>query len=246
MATKNVLEYVQACLNTMDSDAVDAISDTAEATQVAELLRDVYFELLNRQEWEFLKGPLTLTAAGDTTKPTKFTVPAGLRHLHKVWYNIDESGGLNRRELIFKEPEDFLLLTGGSSASNKLLVTEGSQLQFYVRTDAMPTYYTTFDDETIYCDAYKSSIETSLVSSKISALGVAIPAFTVSDTFVPDLPENMVPLLQATLNATSHLYFKQQASTPDEARVRRQLAQARTRNSKVASRSSYYANQFGR
>ena len=246
MATKNVLQYVQSCLNTMDSDEVDTIADTAEATQIAELLEDVYYELLNRQEWEFLKGPVTLTAAGDITNPTKFTVPAGLRHLHKVWYNIDESGGMNRRELLFVEPEDFLLRTGGSAAAGKLLITEGSQLQFYVRTDRMPTFYTTFDDVTIYCDAYKASIETSLVTSKISAFGVALPAFAVDDEFVPELPENMVPLLQATLNATSHLYFKQQASAPDEARVRRQLAQARTRNSIVASRSTYYANSFGR
>lgn len=246
MATKSVLQYVQACLNTMDSDQVDAISDTAEATQIAELLRDVYDELLNRQEWEFLKGPVTLTAAGDTTKPTKFTIPEGLRHLRKVWYNVDESGGMTRRELIFMEPEDFLLLAGGNASSSKLLVTEGTQLQFYVRTDRMPTYYTTFDDQTIYCDAYKSSIETSLVTSKVSAFGVATPAFEVDNDFVPELPENMVPLLQHTLNATAHLYFKQQSSAPDEARVRRQLAQARARNSIVASRSTYYANQFGR
>lgn len=246
MATKNVLEYVQACLNTMDSDQVDQIADTAEATQVAELLRDVYFELLNRQEWEFLKGPVTLTAAGDLTKPTKFTVPEGLRHLHKLWYNVDESGGLNRRELIYVEPEEFLQRAGGSAATGKLLVTEGEQLQFYVRTDRMPTYYTTFDDQTIYCDAYKETVETSLVSSKISAYGVSVPEFEVSDSFTPELPENMVPLLQHTLNATAHLYFKQQASAPDEARVRRQLSQARSRNSVAASRSTYYANQFGR
>ena len=230
----------------MDSDEVDTIADTSEATQVAELLQDVYYELLNRQEWEFLKGPITLTAAGDVAKPTKFTVPSGLRHLHQVWYNIDEAGGLNRRELAFVEPDEFLRRAGGSAAAGKLLVTEGSQIQFYVRTDRMPTYYTTFDDRTIYCDAYKESIETSLVSSKVSGLGVSLPAFEVADDFIPSLPENMVPLLQHTLNATAHLYFKQQASAPDEARVRRQLAQARTRNSQVASRSSYYANSFGR
>lgn len=230
----------------MDSDEVDTISDTAEATQIAELLSDVYAELLNRQEWEFLKGAVTLTAAGDVDKPTKFTVPAGLRHLHKVWYNIDETGGLNRRELLFIEPEEFLNRASGSAAAGKLLVTEGNQLQFYVRTDRMPSYYTTFDDHTIYLDAYDVAIETSLVSSKISAHGVATPAFAVEDNFVPTLPENMVPLLQATLNATAHLYFKQQASAPDEARVRRQLAQARARNSIVASRNTYYSNQFGR
>lgn len=247
MATKTVLQYVQACLSTMDSDEVDGINETAESMQVANLLADCYDELLNRQEWEFLKGPLTFTAMGDSTQPTGFTIPPGLRHVHNLWYNVDTSGGVTRRELKYVEPERFLLSFGGGSAqSNKLLVTLPNQLQFYVRIDQQPTVYTTFDDKTIYCNAVDQSVEATLVSSKVSALGVRIPAFQVADQFVPDIPEHMVPLLQATLNSVSHLHFKQQASVPDEARVRRQMQQARYRNSKVASRENYYSNAFGR
>lgn len=247
MATKTVLQYVQSCLSTMDSDEVDAINDTAESMQVANLLSDVYFELLNRQEWEFLKGPVTLTAAGDITQPTRFNVPAGLRHLHNLWYNVSTSGGVERRELTFMEPADFLNVLGsGLAATGKTLVTLPSQIQFYVRNDRMPSFWTTFDDQSVWCDAFRTATETSLVSSKVSALGVTIPAFSVTDTFVPTLPENTVPLLQASLNAAAHLYFKQQASAPDEVRVRRQLAQARQRNSVVASRNTYYVNNFGR
>lgn len=247
MATKTILQYVQACLSTMDSDEVDSIGETTEAKQVADLLPDLYDELLNRQEWEFLKGPVTLTAAGDLTSPTKFTVPAGLRHIHNLWYNVDTSGGVTRRELQYLEPVEFLSrFASGSAATGKLLVTLPGQLQFYVRTDKMPQYYTSFDDRTVYCDAHDSGVETSLVSGKVSGYGVAIPAFQLTDTFVPVLPENMVPLLQATLNAVAHSYFKQQVSAPDEARVRRQLAQARRTNSQVASREFYYANNFGR
>lgn len=247
MATKTVLEYVQACLSTMDSDLVDSISETAEASQVANLLSDCYYELLNRQEWAFLKSPVTLTALADVAKPTSFTLPAGVRRLTKVWYNVSTDGGNERRELKWVDPEVFLTTYGGGAeGTNKLLVTEGSQLQFYVRTDKMPTVYTTFDEKRIHCDSYDSTIDTTLVSAKVSAYGVIIPEFDILDGFTPLLPEHMVPLLQATLNATSHLYFKQQVSQPDEARVRRQLAQARTRNQSVSDREHYYANGFGR
>lgn len=246
MATKNVLQYVQSCLSTMESDEVDSIAETAESMQVAELLKDLYYELINRQEWEFLKGAVTLTAAGDTAAPTKFTAPTGLRHLTNLWYNVADSG-VSRRHLQYVEPVEFLdRLGSGDAATGKLLVTHGSQLQFYVRTDRQPTFYTTFDDNVVYCDAYDSTVESTLQTSKVSAWGVVIPDFTVEDGFEPELPEHMIPLLQATLNASAHLYFKQQASAPDEARVRRQLAQARTRNSKIASREYYYANRFGR
>jgi hypothetical protein len=224
----------------MDSDQVDSIADTAEAGQVSELLRDVYFELLNRQEWEFLKGPVTLTAAGDTTKPTKFTVQEGLRHLHNVWYNVASGSDVERRELKWVEPVEFLNSYGsGAAGDGKLLVTDGTQLQFYVRTDRMPSVYTTFDGETVWFDAYDSSVETSLVTSKVSAFGVSIPTFSLTDDFVPVLPNHMVPLLQSTLNSVSHVYLKQQQAG-------RQLAQARSRNQRVSSREYYYANAFGR
>jgi len=247
MATKTVLEYVQACLSTMDSDAVDAISETAEASQIANLLSDCYYELLNRQEWAFLKGPVSLTALGDTTKPTTFTIPSGLRHLTKVWYNVSTDGGMERRELKFIDPETFLsTYVAGAAGADKLLVNEGTQLQFYIRTDRMPSVYTSFDDKRIYCDSIDLSIDTTLVTSKISGYGVVIPVFDIDNGFTPVLPEHMVQLLQSTLNASAHIYFKQQASAPDEARVRRQLAQARTRNQTVTDREHYYANSFGR
>lgn len=244
MPKKTVLEYVQACLSTMDSDQVDAIDEVAESMQVANLLPDLYYELLNRQEWEFLKGPVTLTASSDIAHPTQFTAPAGLRRLHQVWYNVAEDGTLSRRELKFLEPADFLRRAGGGA--NKQLVTDGQQLQYYVATDRHPAFWTTFDDVTVVCDAVKTDVESTLVSSKVSAYGVAFPEFQVTDDFVPVLPEHMVPLLQATLNAASHRYFKQQASLVDESREQRQLSQAQKRNSTLASREDYYHNKFGR
>lgn len=246
MATKNVLQYVQACLSTMDSDNVDSITDTSESMQVAELLQDLYFELLNRQEWSFLHGPQTLTSSADPAFPTSFAIPSGLRHLRNVWYNVHESGGVARRELKYFEPTDFLTRFGsGGPQANKQLVTLPGQIQFYVRNDMMPHYYTSFDGVSLVCDSFDSAVESTLQAVKISAYGVGTPAFTVQDDFVPKLPEHMVPLLQHTLNAASHLYFKQQASSVDEIRVRRQLAQARSRESKL-TREHYYANAFGR
>ncbi len=246
MALKTVLEYTQACLSTMDSDNVDDIADTVEAGQVANLLKDTYYELINRQEWEFLNGPISLVAAVDVADRTRFTVANTLRHLKALWYNVSNSGGTERRKLHYLEPVDFLDRFSGAEGDNKQLVSLGSQLQFYVYTDRMPYFYTTFDDQSVHCEAVDLTIESTLQTQKVSAYGVAIPAFQVTNVFVPTLPEHMIPLLQASLNSAAHLYFKQQESAVDTARERRQLARARMENSKVAARESYYANQFGR
>lgn len=241
---KNVLQYVQACLSTMDSDAVDSIADTEESSQVANLLADVYQEMMTRQDWAFLKGPVTLTAAGDVSSPTKFTIPDTLRYLTMLWYNVDEAGEQNNREIRYVEPEEFLLRTGNSGAG-KQLVSVGTSVKFYVQTDRHPTVYTSFDDKTIYMDSFKQSVNSTLIQSKVTALGFSNPVFVVSDTHVPFLPDHMVPLLQHTLNAAAHLHFKQQASAVDEKRVIRQTAAARRKDSKL-TRKHYYANQYGR
>lgn len=246
MALKTVLSYVQGALSTMDSDNVDGIGETVESVQIATLLQDTYYELLNRQEWEFLKGPISLVSAVSIADPTRFAVANAVRHYLGIWYNISDDTTVERREMRYMEPVEFLRGFSGGAATGKQLVTLESQLQFYVRTDRSPHFYTTFDDVSVHFDAVDSSIESTLQTAKVSAYGLALPSFSVADTFVPELPEHMIPLLQASLNSAAHLYFKQSSSAVDVARERRQLARARMQNSKVASRETYYANKFGR
>lgn len=246
---KTVLEYVQACLNTMDSDQVDAIADTAESMQVAEHLKEVYEELINREDWAFLFGPATLTAAADVTQPTKFTVPETVRFLETIKYDIADAGDeYVGRELKYLEPVDFLnRFSNQPDQTSTQLVTVNSQIKFYVRNDQHPRYFTSFDELTIHCDAFDSSIEATLTSARMSVWACSTPTFTVADGFAPVIPRHMEPLLQSELNRQAHLYFKQQVSTPDEKKASRQLANARRRDSRITRETDeYYTNGFGR
>lgn len=241
MARKTVLNYVQAALNAMDSDLVDSINDTEEALQVANELQDTYYELLNREDWEFLHQPSRLTGAADTSNPTKLLIENEIKRFDYIAYLVDSKA----KTLTYLSPVEFLkrFSAGGT---NRLQVTDGAGVNFYVDTDRNPEYFTSFDDESIVCDAYDSAIESTLQGSKTSCIGVVIPTFSVTDTHVPDIPQHMEPLLQSALNAASFSYFKQSASAKDEQRTLRQLAQARREESKVISHKDYYANKFGR
>lgn len=249
MTIKTVLQYVQGALNIMDSDAVDSITDTEEAGQIALLLQDCYDELIHRQEWDFLNGPVTLSAAVDPTDPTKFVIGEDVGYVKQLWYNIATDGTVNRRKLVYVDPEEFLQrYSNGLPSPNRTLVTieaNGGQIQFYVRNDQPPTHYTSFDDASLHMDSYDSGVETTLVSSKITSYGLTNPQFTIADDFVPMLPEHMVPLMTHTLNAAASITFKQQESAPDEKRVNRQIASARRKESRT-TRNHYYANAFGR
>lgn len=245
---KSVLEYVQACLSVMNSDEVDEINETTESIQVAELLKEVYYELLNREEWPWLHGPITLTAAGDTDNPTQFTIPATVKYIESLAYNVSESTGFVRKELLWLPPSEFALkFATGEGISTKQLVTLGTQVNFYVSDDRWPTWWTTFDDATIVCDAFHSDYQSTLTSNKVSAFGVSIPTFDVTDEFTPDVPLHIEPLLQAELNREAFQYFKQTESVPDERKAQRQLARARREAARAnRDKDDRFSAKYGR
>lgn len=245
---KTVLDYVQNCLSVMDSDNVDQINDTVEAMQVANQLKEVYYELLARQDWPFLRKPLTLVAAADTDNPTQFTIPDAVKIVESLNYNASETGGYVKRDVCYVEPMEFVHRCQASEdATDYQLVTLGDNVRFYVATNRWPSIWTSFDDETVVMDAVHQTYDSTLVSSKLGGYGIVLPTFTVEDDFVPTIPSNMEPLLQAELNRQCFRYFKQVESTADEQKAQRQLARGRREASKSDRPADrYYRNQFGR
>lgn len=241
---KSVLEYVQNCLSVMDSDQVDSIADTEESTQVAELLREVYADLIQRDDWSYLLRPVTLTAAGDVNSPTEFNIPIDVQYIKWIRYDVSDDASYKPDEIEYTQPEEFVRRLA-SGSGNVQLVEAGTSIKFNVRTDSMPSFYTSFDDETIFMDAFDSSVESTLTSSRVTSYGKIIPSFTVSDTFIPDIPVHMQQLLQHELNANATLYFKQTKSPVDESERIIQMAKMRRTQSKL-TRPNYYSFLNGR
>lgn len=246
MAIKDVLGFVQDCLSILDSDEVDSISDTTESLQVATLLSDIYYEFINRQDWQWLKRAVTLDGGGDISQPTKLSLPSGIKRITTIWYNVsDDDDKVENRKLQFRCVEDFLD-AGSAGISGDKLIRQGNEASFYVKTDRPPTFYTVFDDKTIFCDSYQSTVESTLVNAKVSAVGFVIPPFEVRDGFVPDLPEHMVSLLQHSLNSAASIHFNKAPLAIENTMAERQLSQARKDDKSVAKSEGYYSNQFGR
>lgn len=241
---KNVLQYVQYALTTMDSDQVDAIGDTEESMQVAELLREVYYEFINREEWPWLERGLAIVSAGDTSLPTNLSLPANCKVLWDLYYQDDQDSSF--RKLEYLEPKEFVHRFSHKGNTDQLIEPQAG-VACFIGTDANPTCWTSFDDKTVTCDSYKSEIESTLVSSKVKSWGVVVPEFDVTDTFVPTLPLHLEPTLQALLNDAAHAYFKQQDSRPDAERVLRQMGQARRRPASTRDGTDfYYRARYGR
>jgi len=200
MTKRTVLDMTQGILNVMDSDEVSSISDTTEATQVATILRDVYFEIVDDKELPHNNELFTLVSSASVTTPTTMRLPDNINKIYWIKYDIRNEAGDDRDYAVmhYMQPEDFVNYVNTrrstDTASNTEVVTP-SGISLVIDKLAHPQFYTSFDDEYFIFDAYLASLDAWLNSSKTMCYGATRPTFTLDDDFVPDLPENLFNLL---------------------------------------------------
>lgn len=226
-----LLEVVQRTLDAMNHNSVNSISDTIEATQIAKEARNVYYELMDRDDWPHLLKAQPLEAVSDTARPNYLKIPVDVVRIDRIRYEITQSGDTNRTfdEIDFLEPNEFLeyVLQRNSSDSNVTVVTSFGGIPMFVRNDQRPYYWTTFDDDYIVFDSYDSVVDTTMQSSKSIVHCKEIPTWTHSDTFVPDMPDQMFSTFVAEVTAAAFNYWKQGTSVRDETRAARGISRLR-------------------
>lgn len=206
-----LLQIVQKILSDMDSEEVNSISDSVEATQIASVVEDTYFNIIATREIPEHKKLITITSLSDSTKPTHFTYPTYTKEIEKLFYNNSTDGNYNYSEVYYLEPLDFLRKLPTTITSDTVLVTH-DDYKLVITTNKMPKFYTSFDDDFIVMDSYDSSVESILSAAKTRAYGTVYPTFTISDSFVPDLDKTLFPLLLAESKSACFSLFK---SGPD-------------------------------
>jgi len=219
-----LLEIVQSVLNDMDGDEVNSIDDTVESSQVASIVKDTYYAMLDGATWPHLKRMVTFTNA-TTTQPTKVTAPDELKELVELRYDVRKTGETRRKykAMEYLHPDQFLDKTNGrnSDATNVDIIDTDNGMEILIRNDVAPQYWTSFDDEVIFFDAYDSAIDSTISAGKMQALGYISPAWTASDSFTPDLPsEAFTKLLEDSKSAAS-LALKQMPNDKAEQRSRK-------------------------
>jgi len=227
-----LLEIVQRCLDAMNHDSVDSITDTIESRQIAEEARVVYYDLMDRETWKHLIKLIPLEAVEDATRPNFLKIPDNVAHITDVRYETTTTEDPNRifTEITFLEPEDFLDLvyTRRTDESNVMTVPNYDDVPMFILDDQAPTYWTTFDDEYIVFDSYDSDMDASyLDASKSLVRAKVIPTWTESDSFVPDMPDQLFSTYLAEVTASAFTYWKQGTSVKDEQRAARGISRLR-------------------
>lgn len=236
MPKYTLLELTQSILSDMNSDEVNSITDTIESLQVAQIVKDTYYEIITEGDWPHLKTLMQLSASGDNAKPTHMGIPENVQRIETIRYNRKSSTDTNDEyeEVEYLDPEDFLshVMKRLSSESTVETITDYSGVVILVLNDTPPTYWTSFDNENIVFDSYDSGVDTTLQASKSQCIAYREPTFTTSDSFVPDLPSIAFPYLLSEAKSAAFLALKNTANQKEEQRAtrqRRRISQERWR-----------------
>lgn len=242
---QTLLEMTQDILAAMDSDEVNSINDTAEALQVATLIRGVYYEIINSVHPHEIYGLFELEATGSST-PTVMTLPSNVIFLDWVKYNQETTDNPEKqfRDVKFMELSEFLERMYALNEDNDEIETceltdAGSSIDLLYYNDRFPTYYTTYNDSTLIFDAYNLEEESNLVANKSLAYGRVLPTFTLDDDFTPDLDAPQFVLLVNEAKALAFQELKQIEHRKAEGNARRHRIRAQKSRRAVSTTNEF-------
>jgi len=212
----------------MDSDEVDSINDNVESIQVARKVENVYWDLISRLKLPEKTTLYELQSPNDIDVPVVLYRPEFATTLDWLKYDkAEDNGTAHYEDLIFLSLQDFMKVVysldreSDETGSYELIL--GTQtFTFYYKNNAFPRYYTCVDDRTLLFDAFRSDIDTTLVSNKTMAYGNTLPTFSQEDTFVPDLDAEQFALLYQEAKKACFVDMKQQDNGDAVQRSRKQ------------------------
>lgn len=244
---QTLLDLVQEIGYMLELGDISSISDTYESEQVSRVIKRTYEALIVRNKWPHLDRFVDLVMSSDVTKPTHVTMKDEVSHIWEVEYNISKDNNTVYELVRYVEPDLFLrkantLLT---TSVNTLSVVDASGAEFFVRNDAAPTYYTSFNDRELVFNSFDEDKGNTLLSGSLRVRGKIKPKFILDDTYIPDLPEEAFPLLFEESLSRASVIIRQEVNNKAEQESQRQSRWLSRNNGRAAEQKVKYPN-YGR
>lgn len=206
-------------MSSMDSDEVNSISDTVESMQVANCLRDSYYEIMAGANPPDNDTLFSLIASGDPTRPTIMFMPDGFQDIKWLFYNLatKENPQPDFEQIQFVPIRIFIerMFQVGSDdealddVGTFNLSINGNEIPFFYRSDRCPQFYTSVDDTMLVFDSYDNEVDSTLQSSKTVCWGEQTQTWQFNDSFIPNCPDHMFPLLENEAKKQAFIELKQ-------------------------------------
>lgn len=91
MPKRTVLDVVQNALSKMEDDQVSSISDTVTSEQVARVVRDCFYDIVEEMDISFKGELLQLEDATASDAPTRMKMPEDVSKVHWIYYKKPSS-----------------------------------------------------------------------------------------------------------------------------------------------------------
>lgn len=240
---RTVLDIVQGILSKLDSDEVSSIADTVEADQIADIVRQTYYDIIDEYQLPGQRVIGNLESLSDLTKPNVLKIPDNTQSLIAWNYDVRENSedALRYSPVDYKMPSDFLNHVNQRDAKDTTkyeTVYVSSGVPIVVDITCGPRYWTSFDDKHIVTDNVNKTVDSTLQAAKTQAWIETRWPFEKRDDFVVSLPQNLESLLYRTAENEAYAIFKQAVNPKLEQKERR----LRIRAQRNKHRTQQYEN----
>lgn len=257
MATMTLLDMTQQILSNLSSDEVNSIGDTTESLQVANIIKQKYFDIVARSAVPEHNQLVQLTPSNDSTKPVLMYVPDEVNKIEWIKYFDSHLTGVSDplpgyKYVIILPIQQFLDMVStfnptDSNVSSFVFEDSTTNFTLYYKDDATPSYCTVIGNQYVIFDTFDSTVDSTLQASKTMCFGQVAPVFRMEDDFIPDLNDNEFPLLLNEAKALAFYELKQTPHVKAEQEIKRQWSTV-SKNKSVDNKPSYFDRlpDFGR
>lgn len=227
MAKLSILEITQDILNDMDSDEVNSIDDTFEATQVAQIIGSTFRDMMANRDWSHQRKLTKFDSSASSLLPVVLPVASNTKRIDSIKYDKIRMGETRKNylDVDYATPDDFLRLSNQRNNSNTNIdVMSYNGVELLIQNDKAPAYYTSFNETEVLFDSYDSAVDDTIKSSKTQLVAYFIPPLVIADDNVPDLPEEAFSALINEAKSRAMLKLKQFSDDKAEIQSRKQNA----------------------
>lgn len=251
MAKQTLLDIVQDILNELVSDEVNSISDTNEALVVANIVKRTFIDISNEMNLPHQKDVTSLDPYSDLSKPNFLKIPEDTSKVLWLRYDIRTSTTGNKAytDITWMCPEDFLYYVNArpsTDTSNYQLVYYSANVPLVINKKVGPTYWTSFDDDTLIFDNYNSAVDSTLQASKTLAYVERSPSLIIADATIINLPENLNSLLYNSALSRASLDLNKEMSpvgARNESRMRVRAQRNKWRQGRIIDGDPNYGRK---
>lgn len=260
-----LLDMTQNILSSLDSDEVNSISDTTEALQVANIIKNTWMNIVARADLPEHLEMFRLDASTDATNPVLMYKPSNVDTIKWIKYydeslpNFDGTGYIHdlNTDIQQQPPQnsnpdlnykwiDILPVDTFLRRVNQLnpyadevesYTLNGITLRY--KNNKQPQYCCVMSDYYILFDSYDSTIEDTLQHSKTQCYGQIIPEFNLVDNFIPLLDDYQFPLLLNEAKSLAFFELKQTVHQKAEQESKRQWSSLQ-KDKSVVNKPTYF------